>query len=1154
MHRTRVRKNRVLVMLLVCAFITPTIFMLPGTSAEGEVTLFVDADNCPNVGDGTSGDPYCSINDAVSASSSGDTIVVEAGTYVLTSSIEIHHPLTVNGIQSGDSALSGWRAAGGNGESIIDLRGGYGGFLITSSDVSVDGFELLGDENTRWGFYVSGGSGDISNIEIANNIIHGMAKKQDALRSTSWGILTDAVGSGQVLHTIDGLHIHGNHIYDIGGYDDSIGLGISIHEVVSSEEDGGALIENNRFANIHDGKWGGADVPGMGVFTHEQTTMYPGDYLGGITLQNNAYANISVGAALQVSTAGVFDEQQNDFQDVDVFMINVGHATNVNEQSLAPFAKSTGQNISLTTSYGVGGSTAYFASPSAAVQHTLIGSGLDSHSILLSDGVFDESLIIAPTSSEANLLVASMENSLPTFTGGLLMQSNHLMNNITIDGITLLGEGAADIALSIDASAGVSDLTIRDMVIDASNVVNTRSGIVCSGLSGTVIIDNNQFINLDGAFSFTTTPGGTDDGAGSISALQFSDNSIIDSESSVNIEPVIGSITNAQVMGNVFIDSGVNSTGNDNTPMLTIRDASILYLADNHLQNIYSAQAIFLQDVRYITAADNNLSNIDSAITIDESIPNTIEDVIFEDNSFTQIDTSAIDVSTLGDADVSIEDNWFGTTNMSDITNLIQGDTEIGSQWNSWPGNDSDGDGWSDEFDLCEGYNDVIDIDNDGIPDGCDDIIDRDADGTADWLDNCPFTSNPTQADHDGDLQGDVCDDNDDNDQKIDDIDSCPLGDLGWAPSSINDYDNDGCYDMNEDTDDDGDGIADEDDNCPTNMQWGWTSNATNDIDSDGCKDLVEDDDDDGDGKNDSVDQCPLGNTNWTSDQFTDMDRDGCRDFSEDDDDDGDGVADASDACPLVSVSRLDDEDRDGCVDGASFTELFMQGDSVAMATVFIPLLIIFALGMVLYIRQGRVDSERRLRDILGAAEKPMQLRNLSKQAVEMFSAKLITSTQHDEIQDDIRQRLDEFSVEEVGDSDEVSKGLNRIFSKAMALGLTTKDAVKRMKRHIENGRFTPEHYLEMWTERIEQNETKSDTNEDSPSEDTDDSDDDGSQFTLSTPAGWPTSKSGGASSKPTKSVLNRMKKAELVDLAKAQGVSHSGTKAQIIDSLLEEE
>jgi len=1151
MHRTEVRKNRALAMLLICAFIAPAIFGLPSTSAEGEVTLFVDVDNCPNVGDGTSGNPYCTINEAVSASSSGDTIDVAAGTYVLASSIEIHHPLTVNGAQYGID--SSQRNAGGNSESVVDLRGGYGGFLIMSSDVSVNGFELLGDENTRWGFYVSGGSGDISNIEIANNIIHGMAKKVDALRSTSWGILTDAVGSGQVLHTIDELHIHGNHIYDIGGYDDSIGLGISIHEVVSTEEDGGALIENNRFADIHDGKWGGADVPGMGVFTHEQTTMYPGDYLGGITLQNNAYTNISVGAALQVSTAGVFDEQQSDFQDVDVFVINVGHSTNINEQTLAPFAKSTGENLSLTT-YGVGGSTAYFASPSAAIQSTLIGSGLDSHSIFLSDGVFDESLVISPAASEANLLVASMENSQPTFTGGLLMQSNHQMNNITIDGITLLGEGAADIALSIDASAGVSDLTIRDMVIDASNVVNTRSGIVCSGLSGNVVIDNNQLINLDGSFSFTTTPGGTDDGAGVISSLQFTDNSIVDSESSVNIEPVIGTIANAEVVGNVFVDSGVNSTGNDNAPMLTIRDTSILYLADNHLQNIYSTQGIFLQDVRYITVVDNNLSNVDFAITIDESTPNTIEDVVFEDNSFTQIDSSAIDVSTLGDADVSVEDNWFGTTNMSYITDLIQGDAEIGAQWNSWPGNDSDGDGWSDEFDLCEGYNDVIDIDDDGIPDGCDDVIDRDADGVADWLDNCPFISNSNQADHDGDLQGDVCDNNDDNDQKGDDIDSCPLGDLGWAPTSINDYDNDGCYDMNEDTDDDGDGIVDEDDNCPTNMQWGWTSNLTNDLDSDGCKDLVEDDDDDGDGKNDTVDSCPLGNTNWTSDSFTDIDRDGCRDVSEDDDDDNDGVADVNDKCPLITVANVEDGDRDGCVDGPSFVEKFMQGDSIAMATVFIPLLAVFALGMVLYIRQGRADSERRLRDLMEVAEKPMQLRQIQKQAVEMFSAKLITSNQHEAIQDDIRQRLDEFSVDEVDDADEVSKDLNRIFRKAMALGLTTKEAVKRMKRHIENGRFSPEHYLEMWTGRIEQSESKGDSTDESSNEESSDSDEDGGQFTLSTPAGWPTSKSDGGPSKPTKSSLNKMKKAELVDLAKAQGVSHSGTKAQIIDSLLEEE
>ena len=273
----------------------------------------MDASNCPNPGDGTISDPYCSLNDAVIASSSGDTIEVASGAYVVTSPIEISHPLTVNGAQDGNSALQ--RTSGDSTESIIDLRGANGRFFITSSDVSVSGFDLHGDEYTRCGIYVSGGANNISNIEISDNLIHGMAMKYDSIRATSWGILTDAVGSGQILHTIDGLHIHGNHIYDIGGFNDSIGLGISIHEVVSTEVDGGALIENNRFSNIHDGKWAGAsgiDVPGMGVFTHEQTSMYPGDYLSGISLRDNEYANISVGAALQISTNGFFDEQSSD--------------------------------------------------------------------------------------------------------------------------------------------------------------------------------------------------------------------------------------------------------------------------------------------------------------------------------------------------------------------------------------------------------------------------------------------------------------------------------------------------------------------------------------------------------------------------------------------------------------------------------------------------------------------------------------------------------------------------------------------------------------------------------------------------------------------------------------------------------------------------
>ena len=45
---------------------------------------------------------------------------------------------------------------------------------------------------------------------------------------------------------------------------------------------------------------------------------------------------------------------------------------------------------------------------------------------------------------------------------------------------------------------------------------------------------------------------------------------------------------------------------------------------------------------------------------------------------------------------------------------------------------DSDGDGVGDNSDQCEGYDDSIDIDDDGIIDGCDDLIDSDGDGVGD--------------------------------------------------------------------------------------------------------------------------------------------------------------------------------------------------------------------------------------------------------------------------------------------------------------------------------------------------------------------------------------------------------------------------------------
>ncbi len=86
---------------------------------------------------------------------------------------------------------------------------------------------------------------------------------------------------------------------------------------------------------------------------------------------------------------------------------------------------------------------------------------------------------------------------------------------------------------------------------------------------------------------------------------------------------------------------------------------------------------------------------------------------------------------------------------------------------------------------------------------------------------------------------------------------------------------------MQEDLDDDNDGIQDDEDLCQTGLNPNaFFSNSSIDKDGDGCKDSIEDFDDDGDGIEDLFDDCPLGEISWTSDTLEDFDGDGCRDIT----------------------------------------------------------------------------------------------------------------------------------------------------------------------------------------------------------------------------------------------------------------------------------
>ena len=98
--------------------------------------------------------------------------------------------------------------------------------------------------------------------------------------------------------------------------------------------------------------------------------------------------------------------------------------------------------------------------------------------------------------------------------------------------------------------------------------------------------------------------------------------------------------------------------------------------------------------------------------------------------------------------------------------------------------------------------------------------------------------------------------------------------------------------------DNDRDGIYNEDDSCKDGFQ-GWISNITTDYDGDGCRDIDEDQDDDSDGVLDFTDDCPIIWGNST------LDRLGCIDT------DGDGYSDNGDFMPNDS-SQWVDSDGDG--------------------------------------------------------------------------------------------------------------------------------------------------------------------------------------------------------------------------------------------------
>ena len=292
-----------------------------------------------------------------------------------------------------------------------------------------------------------------------------------------------------------------------------------------------------------------------------------------------------------------------------------------------------------------------------------------------------------------------------------------------VTGVTLSPDPAfTDDVISVSAST--SDADGDSVTLSYSWSVNGNAvSETGSTLAGSTWFDKNDFIDVE-----VTPNDGTTDGAVSSSSLTISNSvpeiaSVAISPSPLNDESIATCAASgwADADGDAegyqytwLVNGASLQVTSQSTGPFNADDVVSCTVTPNDGEQPGTGAPVTSSDIT-VVAADAPDADADGVADSIDSCPNTAQGEVVDSNG-----CAASQLDGDGDGVSDADDACPGTAAGATVDNGGCAASQL----------DSDGDGISDSSDQCEGFDDSIDVDEDGIPDGCDPFIDTGNDVT----------------------------------------------------------------------------------------------------------------------------------------------------------------------------------------------------------------------------------------------------------------------------------------------------------------------------------------------------------------------------------------------------------------------------------------